>query len=286
MDLIVPVTRRVGPGPSRRRPARPPRKNTAAPNPAAGRQAVRHRLDRGQRVLRDQHRHELPGRVLDRGPERNQDQRQHEQHADHGADRARGVPDDGAQAEADQPDQGRVGTGHQHGAQHARLAEGGVRGRALEHRLADAERDEGQDLPRHQRHRGDDRRLGGQYQRAARRGGERGTDHAGGELAGHRQHAEDSEGELADGQPGVAVVGRVEGGAVGGRHGGPVLVDHDQDGQADQAGREDEQGPPRGPDAAQLQPLHLGHGAEAVMPFGLAGGPGQGRGGHETLLRV
>src|SRR6478672_11498050 len=46
--------------------------------PDAGRQAVRHRLDGGHRVLRDQHGHELADRVLDRGTQRQQDEREHE----------------------------------------------------------------------------------------------------------------------------------------------------------------------------------------------------------------
>ena len=58
------------------------------------------------------------------------------------------------------------------------------------------------------------------------------------------EHAQDAEGELAEGQPGEAVVGRVEGRPVRGGHRGPVLMDQDQDGQADHAGREDEQNPP------------------------------------------
>src|SRR5580692_6180589 len=69
-----------------------------------GRQAVCDRLDRGQGVLRDEHRHVLPDRVLDRGAQRDQDQRQHEQNSDHGADRACGVPDDRAKAKADERD--------------------------------------------------------------------------------------------------------------------------------------------------------------------------------------
>ena len=119
-----------------------------------------------------------------------------------GRDRPGGVPDHRAQADAEQRgDQRRVGARHQHRPQHPGLAQRGVRGRGPQHRLAHEERGEGQDLPRDQRHRGHDGRLGRQHQRAPRRGRERGPDHSGGELPGHHQHAQDAEGELAHGQP-------------------------------------------------------------------------------------
>ena len=98
---------------SRRASAQVPAARAAAaythsmPNPRPGDRVCALRLDRGQRVLRDQHGHELADRVLDRGAQRQQDEREHEQHPDHGRDRRGRVPDDGAQAEGDERDQRR-----------------------------------------------------------------------------------------------------------------------------------------------------------------------------------
>jgi hypothetical protein len=159
-----------------------------------------------------------------------------------------------------------------------------VRGRGPQHELAHGERGEREDLPHDQRDRAEHGRLGREQQRTPGHRGQRGADHPGRKLGGDDESAQDAEGELADREPGKAHLGRVEGRPVRGGHRGPVLMDHDQDGQADHAGREDEQSPPGGADAAQLQPLHPGHGAEAVATAcGLGRAAGQCGGGHHRL---
>jgi hypothetical protein len=194
------------------------------------------------------------------------------------------VPDDRADAQADKRDQRGVGTGHQHGAQHARLAQRSVRGRRLERGLAGEERREGDDFPRRQRDRPEHRRLRAQHEPPPGYRGERRADHPGGELARDREHAGDPEQQLAEHEPDKAVVGRVKGRAAGGGQLRVALVAEDNHGQAGHGDGEERHDVPGGPGRAEFLPLHRRDGAETVSPAGGAGGATAMRhGGHHRL---
>ena len=253
------------------------------PSPAHGDRAQADRLDRGQRVLRDQLGQELHRGVLRRDRQRQEHQRQHEDEPHGGPDRAGRVPDDRAQPEPDQRGHAQVGAGHQHGPQHAGLAERRVRGRARHRGLPGQESGEGEDLPGRQRDGADHGRLGREQQRAVRHRGQRRADHPGGELAGDGQRPERGHDQLADGQAHEGVLGGVERRAVGGRHVRVVrrVRGEREDRQADHPGGHDAQHPPGGADAAQLDPLHPRHGAEPVVPLRTTGHPD---GSHGTAV--
>src|SRR5215472_5443898 len=164
--------------------------------PGPGRQEVRAqrgmrraglRFGGGQRVPDDQHRH-VPGRALRHG---GNELRRQVHPADQHRDGGRGVPDDGAEAEAEQPDQAEAGTRQQHRAEYPRLGQRGGRDAVPEHGTARGERDERGGLPGPERHEPEHGGLRGQHQSPGGHRGQRGADHPRGVFAGHHQYAED-----------------------------------------------------------------------------------------------
>jgi hypothetical protein len=120
----------------------------------------------GQRVRREVLWQEALGRVLGRVRQRQQHQREHEDQPDEHRDGNCRPAYDRSRTEADQGDQAQVGAGQDNRAQHAGLAERRMRRRAGQHRLAGQEGGERAGLPGGERHRADDRGLGGQHDTA------------------------------------------------------------------------------------------------------------------------
>lgn len=135
-----------------------------------------------------------------------------EEHAaDEGAEGGGRVPQDGAQAEAEQTGQAQAYAGQHHRAQHGGLIERGCRQAVGQCGRADEERQERGGLADHEGGETEHGRLGGEQPRSVRDGGQGGRDHAAGVFAGHGEHAEDSEQQQAGSDASQDVVGQVGG---------------------------------------------------------------------------